>query len=772
MSDYVGRPLRRFEDARFVTGQGEYSADIDLPGQAHAVVLRSPHAHAEIVGIETEQARALPGVLAVYTCGALEAAGVQELASLSRTPPFRVENADGSEMAEGSQYALARERVRYVGEPVALIVAETLAQAVEAAEAVEVDYRELDAVVGIDAALAPGAPLLWPDWGSNRSGFWEEGDSVAAEAALAAAAHRVEATVAFPRISVSFMEPRAALASYDPADDRYLLQTGGQSAHRLRDALATILNIAPEKLRVVVPDTGGGFGARNNPYPEFVSLLFATRALGRPVKWVGDRSESFAADTQARSQRFSATLGLDPEGRFLGLAVKAQWRHGGYLAPRSPFILRNWMAPMVSGAYKIPAVHFAFESIFTNSTPMAAYRGIARAEVLYLIERLVEAAALQTGLDRIELRRRNMIAPEEMPWPTATGAHYAPAELERCLDLALDAAAWSGFPARRTETESRGRLRGLGVAPYIMNAGGIPDETAKVEVTDDGKVAVQMGTQDFGMGHATVFAQVVADALSVAIESVQVRDGDSDAVDNGGGAHGSRAMRIGGGALLQAVEAVIEQGRQVAEDLLEAAVADIAFEAGSFVVKGTDRGVGLAEVAQAAAARGRPMLASETFHTDGPSFPNGCHLCEVEVDPETGAVAVVRLVTVADPGRVVNPLIVEGQVHGGLVQGIGEALLEEVIYDPESGQLLTGSMMDYCLPRADDLPMIETRLHPVLSNDNPLGVKGVGESGTVGAPAALVNAVLDALKDRGVTDIDMPVTPERVWRALQAAQGS
>ena len=768
---YVGQPLPRLEDEPFLKGAARYTADLDLPGQAHAVLLRSPHAHAEIAGIEPAAARRAPGVLGIYTSADLQAAGIKAIPSLTRTPPFALGNADGSAMADGSQYPLAVGRVRYVGEPVALVVAGTLAAAQDAAELIEVDYRPLPAVTGADAALAEDAPLLWPEVGSNRSFLWQAGDQAAVAERLQAAAHVVEIEVDYPREIVAFMEPCAALASYDEARGRYTLRVGTQSAHQLRALLARVLALGEERIRVIVPEVGGGFGARNVVYPEFVLALFAARALARPVKWVALRSESFLSDAQARSQRLRGTLGLDTGGGFVALDVAARWRHGGYLTGRSVFVIVSWMAPMICGPYRIPAHHFTLEGVFTNTTPVAAYRGIARAEVTYLLERLVDAAARQTGIDRIELRRRNLIARAEMPWRSPTGAVYPPADFPRNLEIGLEAIDWACFPERRRASEASGRLRGIGVSVYVENAGGAPAEFADVRIGGNGEVVLHVGTQDFGMGHATVFAQVAADVLGIEPAAVRVVDGDTDLIGIGFGGHGSRCARIGGGAVVQGTRAVVEQGRALAAELLEAATADIEFAAGRYLIRGTDRRIGLFEVARAAETRGQPLAAAETFETEAPSYPSGCQLCEVEVDPATGRVTILRHVMVADPGRVLNPLIVTGQLHGGIAQGIGQALLERVVWDEVSGQLLSGSFMDFAVPRADDLPSFTTAFNALPADDNPLGVKGIGEGPTTGSPPAVVNAVLDALSGRGVTALDMPLTPERVWRALAPPQG-
>jgi aerobic carbon-monoxide dehydrogenase large subunit len=766
MATWVGQPMPRLEDRRFLTGEAAFTADLDLPDQAHAVVVRSPHAHAEIESIEADAARAAPGVLAVFTSVDLKGAGIQPIPSWTRTPPFRFLNVDGSEMPLAEQYPLATDRVRYVGEPVALVVAETLTQARDGAELVEVAYRPLPAVIEVDAALADDAPVLWPELSSNRSFRWQAGDQEAVAAQLRGAAHVVELEVDYPRAIVAFMEPRAAIGGYDPAAGRYTLHAGCQSAHQQRAVLARVLDVDDAAVRVVVPDMGGGFGARNLVYPEFVLVLVAAKALGRAVKWVAERSESFVSDAQARSQRLRGTLALDADGRFLAIRVGSTWRHGGYLAPRSVYVLVHWMAPMICGPYRIPACHFTLEGVFTTTAPIASYRGIARAELSYLLERLVDAAARQTGIDRIALRRRNLIGPAAMPYRSPTGAVYPPTQFERNLDLGLKAIDWDGFAERHAAARKRGRLRGIGVAVYIENAGGAPSEFARVQVDGAGVVVAHVGTQDFGMGHATVFAQVLADVLGVTPETVRVVDGDTALIEVGFGAHGSRCARIGGGAVVRSGRVVVELGRGLAAELLEASASDIEFIDGSFVISGTDRRIGLFEVARATEARGKPLIASATFETSGHSYPSGCQLCEVDIDPETGQITIERFVMVADPGTVLNPLIVGGQLHGGIAQGIGQALLERVAYDPVSGQLLSGSFMDFALPRADDLPPFTLALNPVASDDNPLGVKGIGESPTTGAPPAVVNAVLDALAVRGITTLDMPLTPERVWRAL------
>jgi aerobic carbon-monoxide dehydrogenase large subunit len=772
MTTYVGKPLPRLEDARFLRGKAKFTDDLRIDGQSFAIVHRSPHAHAVIKAIDTEAARAAPGVLAVLTAADLRAGGMGEIPSLTREVPLPPSNTDGGEFAVASQYPLAEDRVRFVGEPVAFVVAETRDAARDASELIEVDYAPLSAVTTIDDALAEGAPRIWDDRPGNRSLAWDTGDEAATEAAFAAAAHTVELTVEYPREIIAFMEPRSALASFDRDSGRFTLRVGCQSGHVQKALLARILGVDAADIHVIVPETGGGFGARNVTYAEFPLTMFAARLIGRPVAWTAERSESFLTDSQARSQRLTGALALDADGNFTAIRVRAQWWHGGYLLPRSVAVIVMWMAPMTCGPYRISSHHFALEGIFTNTAPMAAYRGVARAEMTYLLERLVDAAAAQTGIDRVELRRRNLIDLEDMPWHSPTGAVYQRADFKRSLEIGLEAIDATSFPARRRASEANGLLRGLGITTYIENAGGALSDFAEVEVCDDETqgVVVHVGTQDFGMGHATVYAQVIADVLGVVPETVKVHDGDTDRIPTGSGSHGSRSMRIGGGGVHQAATAVVEMGRPIAGEMLEAAAADIEFRDGAYVIAGTDRAVGLFEVAAEAARRGAPLVARETFEVPGASYPNGAHLCEVEVDPETGALTLERYVIVSDPGRVINPLLAAGQLHGGLAQGIGQAALERVAYDPATGQLLSGSFMDFALPRADDMPDLTIAFNPVEGDDNPLGVKGIGEGPTTASPPTVVNAVLDALAPRGVTHIDMPLTPETVWRALAASK--
>ena len=774
----ISASVPRVEDRAFLTGAGRFTADLSLPGQAHAAVVRSPHAHAMLGAIDPAAALALPGVLAVYTAADLCAAGVRALPTGADEP--LPEGAVRRAIVDAPQYPLAGDRVRFAGEAVAFVVAETEAAAVEAAELVAVDYDPLPALGTMDDALADGAAAIWEGAPGNRSFAWAAGDAAATEAAFAAAHRIVAQDIAFTRSTIAFMEPRGALADF--ADGRFTLSAGRQSGHVLRAIIADCLGIGREDLRVIVPDTGGGFGARNLVYPEFVVALFAARALGRPVRWIASRSEAFLTDTQARSQTLHARMALDAEGRIAAIDVKADWWHGAYWVNRAPHIIVTWMAPMICGPYRIPAHRFEIGGVFTNTAPIAAYRGIARAEATLVLERLIDRAARETGIDRATLRRRNLIPLADMPWESPTGARYQRNDFFGSLDAGLAQIDWDGFAARRAASAARGLRRGRAVTTYIENAGGALVEHADLRVEapgpegepeggpEDGRVRALVGSQDCGMGHATVFGQILAGLLGIAPDRILVEDGDTDRIPQGGGSHGSRTMRIGGGAIHNGALSLIEAGRPLAADLLEAAAADIGFADGAYRVRGTDRTVSLFAVAAEAERRGAPLRIEERFEVPGMSYPSGCHLCEVEVDPETGRVRIDRYVVVSDPGRIINPLLAAGQLHGGIAMGVGQALTENTVYEAGTGQLLSGSFMDFCLPRADDMPPVDTVFNPVEGDDNPLGVKGIGEGPTTASPPTAINAVLDALAGDGVTTLDMPLTPHAVWQALQAAR--
>jgi aerobic carbon-monoxide dehydrogenase large subunit len=766
----IGAPRKRKEDLRLLTGASCFTDDIALAGQLHGAAVRSPHSHARILAVDVTAARYAPGVRLVLTAADIADEVVRPIPSYSRTPPFDIRGPDGAMPPEAEQFPLARERTRYAGEPVVFVVAETLAEAQDAAELVRIDYEPRSAAIGLEQALAPEAPLVWDDHKSNALFEWEGGDRRAVEAAFARAAHVARVEVINNRVAPVFMEPRSAVAEYAPAAARWTLRVGCQSAHGLRAVLAHMMGIEPERLRVVVPDTGGGFGARGGVYPEYPVLLVATRRLGRPVKWTADRTEAFLSDYQARDHVLRGELALDGEGQFTAMRVRVDWRHGAYLTSRNVWVMAHYLPPTLGGPYRIPCGHVALRGVFSHTTPLAAFRGIGRIEANYLTESLVEAAARQTGIDRIELRRRNLVDAGAFPWTTPGGAVLTSGPFRENLERALELADWRGFPARSAASKARGSLRGFGCAMYVENDGSTPTEFAEIQATGDGRVVVCAGTQDFGMGHTTVFSQIAAETLGVAFDCVEVVFGDTDRVVRGAGSHGSRSARVGGGAVVASAQKLVEEGQPLAARMLEAAAADVVYTGGRFIVAGTDRGVGLFEVADFAEGAGGRLAAQADFVTAGDVHANGCHACEVTVDPDDGTVRIERHVIVADVGRAINPLIVHGQMHGGAAQGIGQALLEQVEFEAATGQPLAGSLMDYAIPRADDLPLFTVELNELPEPDNPLGVKGAGENATTGAPAAVMNAVLDALHAAGASGIDMPGTPAHVWQALDRAR--
>ena len=765
----IGAPMKRKEDRRFVTGGGCFTDDVTLDRQAHAVVVRSPHAHARVRRTDAAAVRAIPGVLLVLTADDVAKEILRAIPSFSRIPPFDIHGPDGSMPPEAAHYPLARETVRYAGEPVAFVVAETLAIARDAAERVAVDYEPLEAVVELERALAADAPRVWDDVTDNVSFRWERGDASAVEAVFSRADHVARVELANNRIAPVFLEPRSAMAEFDPSSERWTMRVGCQSAHGMQAVLAHVLAVEPERIRVIVPDTGGGFGARGGAYPEYPLLLVAARRLGRPVRWTAERTESFVSDYQARDHVLRGALALDEHGRFTALRVEVDWRHGAYFTSRNVWVMVHYFPPTLGGPYRIPCAYISMRGVFSNSTPEAAYRGIGRIEANYLTESLIEVAAREAGIDRVELRARNLVGGDDFPWTTPGGAVITSGAFQANLARALQLADWRGVPARREASLKNGRLRGIGVAMYVENDGSTPTEFAEVEATGNGRVIVRTGTQDFGMGHETVFSQVAADALGVSFDLFDVVFGDTDKVERGAGAHGSRSARMGGGAVVGAVAKLVETGRELAARLLEAAPADITYSNGRFTVAGTDRGAGLFEVAAFAVEQGARLTGQTDFVTAGDAHANGCHVCEVSVDPDTGAPRLERHVVVADVGRAINPLIVHGQLHGGAAQGIGQALMENVIFAPESGQPLAASLMEYAIPRAEDLPLPIVELNELVEPDNPLGVKGAGENATTGAPAAVMNAVRDALHEAGVHHVDMPATAQQLWRALRAA---
>lgn len=757
----VGQAVTRLEDERLLVGDGRYTDDVRPAGQVAAVFVRSPHAHAEVAAIDTTAARTMPGVLAVLTVADLDAAGLRPLPC--RTP-YR--NRDGSPMPLPPRPALARGRVRHVGEPVACVVAETPAHARDAAEAVEVTYAPLPAVTDLARALAPGEPRLWAEAPDNLALDWEAGDRAAVDRIFAGADRVTTLDLVNNRVVANPLEPRGCLAEFDPATGRHTLRTGGQGVHSMQAVLCEVLGFAKEELRVVQADVGGGFGMKIFVFPEYPVCLLAARLTGRPVKWVAERGESFLADTHGRDHLTRVRIAFDAAGRMLALRASITANLGAYLSQFGPLIPTDAGAKMYNGVYGLDAVHVEVRCAYTNTTPVDAYRGAGRPEAAYAVERAVDAAARELGLDPVELRRRNFVRPEAMPYRTAMGAVYDTGEFERLLDSGLEQAEAAGFPERRRAARARGALRGLGVAYYVEQCSGGGDESAKVEVGPDGRVRLLIGTQSNGQGHATAYAQILSDALGVAPQDVETVQGDTDLVATGRGTGGSRSVPVGGAATRRAAEAAIEAGRRLAADLLEAAEPDVEFADGRYRVVGTDRGVGLAEVA-ASAPGGNGIEGGGSFQPTIHTYPNGCHVCEIEIDARTGVPSIVRYTVVDDFGMVLNPLLCAGQVHGGVAQGIGQALLEEAVYDAGSGQLLTGSFLDYAMPRAEDTPAIGFSTVEIPCRTNPLGMKGAGEAGTIGAPPAVINAVVDALAEFGVRHVDMPASAEKLWRLIE-----
>jgi len=772
----IGQSVRRVEDPRLLQGFGRYSDDVNLPHQAYGVVVRSPHAHAAIRSIDTQAARSAAGVLAVLTGADLAA---DRLGNLPTDKSRK--RRDGSPAVATPRPALVRDRVRHVGDPVVFVVAQTMEQAVDAAELVAVDYDPLPAVAATADAMRPGAPAVWSEAPDNVAFVWEAGNKDGAARGLASAARVIKLDFVVSRVAAAPMEPRGAVAEWDRRTGRYTLHTGIQAPHGLRTLLADqVFKIPHSDLRVVTGEVGGSFGMKSGVYPEVVLVLWAARRLGRPVKWTSDRREGFVTDEHGRDNVSTAELGLDADGKFVALRVTINLNIGAYFTPRSAGPGTNNVGG-IAGVYTTPAIHVQTTGVFSNTTPTGPYRGAGRPEATYAIERVIDVAARELGIDPIELRRRNLIPSSSMPFKTGLVFTYDCGEFGRGMDLALGLADRAGFEKRRAEARQRGKLRGFGIANPIEVAGGpytaMNPDTAELRVNADGSVSLFAGSTSMGQGNETAFAQIVSDKLGVPPERIQVFWGDSDLLGAGRGNGGSGALTVGGSAVTRATEKVIERGRRIAARLLEAAPEDVIHQDGKFTVKGTDKGVTFANVARAAYVPRQlppgmePGFSEEaSFTPSAVTFPNGSQICEVEIDEETGVVRVVRHTVVDDVGRMVNPMLVKGQIHGGIVQGLGQGLYEELTYDPATGQLLAGSFMDYAMPRADDMPHFDVDSHEVPTAVNPLGAKGVGEAGTVGALPALMNAVNDALAPLGVRHLDMPVTPERVWRAIQDAK--
>ena len=760
----VAQPVRRVEDPRLLLGHGRYTDDIAVAGEAHAIVLRSPHAAATLGAIGTEAARGMPGVLGIYTGQDLEADGIG-----GNPCGIPLKNRDGSKRANVPHPILAVGAVHHVGDPVALIVAETKQAARDAAEAIEVEYDILPSVTDLAVAMNDGEPLVWPQAPRNVCFDWETGDKARTDALFQQAAHVTRLTVVNNRIVVNSMEARAAIGEYDSAAQKWTLTTSTQGGWGIKEMLASVVFKVPaDRFRVVTPDVGGGFGMKLFLYAEHALVCYAARKLGRPVKWASDRSEAFLSDSHGRDNITQGELALDKDGTFLAMRTRNVANMGGYLSNYAPFIPTGAGTKVLASVYGFQAIHANVIGVFTNTVPVDAYRGAGRPESNYMVERLIDAAAREIGADRIEIRRRNMVPPSAMPYRTAMDQTYDSGDFQRVLDAALEKMDWQGFEARRAESERAGRKRGIGMAYYLEATGGADSERAEIRFADDGFVDVFVGTQSSGQGHETAYVQLMVDQLGIDGDQIRIRQGDTDAIPTGGGTGGARSLYSEGQAILVTAASVIEKGKQAASEALEAAVADIVFEAGRFSVTGTDRGMDI--MALAAHQRGKEgatqLDAAEIAKIGVHTFPNGCHMAEIEVDGDTGSISVLRYIVCDDVGKAVNPMIVRGQVHGGVAQGVGQAVMERTAYDPASGQLLSGSLMDYALPRAADLPDIEVDLIEVPCVSNPLGVKGAGEAGAVGSPPAVMNALVDALAGRL---IDMPATPEQVWKVLQAA---
>ncbi len=784
-SGFIGQSLKRKEDARYLTGAGQYTDDVTMANQTHAYFLRSPHAHAKIRSIDTTKAKAAPGVVAVFTGADLE--GVNGLPC-----GWLITSVDGTPMKEPPHHVLAKGKVRYVGDHVALVIAETRDQAKDAAELIDVDYEVLPAVVNPADALKPGAPQIHDEAPGNKCYTWAIGDKAAVDAAFAKAAHVTKIDIVNNRLIPNAIEPRAAVATYSRSEEAYTLYVTSQNPHVHRLLMtAFVLGLPEHKVRVIAPDVGGGFGSKIYLYSEETAMVWASKRVNRPIKWACERSESFVSDAHGRDHVTHAELALDKDGKFLALRVHTIAAMGAYLSTFASCIPTILYATLLAGQYATPVIYCEVTASFTNTAPVDAYRGAGRPEATYVVERIVHQAAVETGIAQDELRRRNFI--RTFPHQTPVALLYDTGGYDDTLDTAMAMADVKGFPARKAEAAKRGKLRGLGYASYIEACGLAPSnvagalgaraglfEAGEVRVHPTGSVTVFTGSHSHGQGHETTFAQVVATRLGIPVENVDVVHGDTGRVLFGMGTYGSRSLSVGGTAIVKAIDKIVAKGKKIAAHLLEAAEADIEFKDGKFGVAGTDRSKTFGEIALTAYVphnypldKLEPGLNEMAFYDPTNfTFPAGTHICELEIDPDTGVVRIVKFTACDDFGNIINPMIVEGQVHGGLTQGIGQAMLENCVYDQESGQLLTGSFMDYALPRADDVPSFDVATKVTPCTHNPLGAKGCGEAGAIGAPAALMNAVMDALAPAGIKHFDMPATPHRVWQALQTAKAN
>jgi len=778
----IGAPVRRKEDQRFLSGKGNYTDDINRPGQLYAYLKRSDRPHARINSINIAAAQAAPGVVAVYTGADMAADNIGGLPC-----GWQIHNKDGSPMAEPPHPVLAQGKVRHVGDPIAVVIAETRQQAKDAAELLDIDLTDLPAVATMAAAQKGGAPTVHDDVAGNICYDWHLGDKAITDAAFASAHKVVRLELENNRLIPNAMEPRAAVGEFDVATGDYTLFTTSQNPHVIRLLMgAFVLHIPEAKLRVVAPDVGGGFGSKIYHYAEEAIVTWASGKVKRPVKWTAERTESFMSDAHGRDHVSVAEMAIDKDGHFLAMKVHTQANMGAYLSTFAPCIPTYLYATLLAGVYKTPAIYVEVKAIFTNTVPVDAYRGAGRPEATFLLERLVDAVAFDTGIDRVEIRKRNFIPSDAFPYQTPVALQYDSGDYFATLNGALQEAGWASFESRRAEAKARGKLRGIGVSTYLEACGIAPSavvgslgaraglyEVGTIRVHPTGSVTVLTGTHSHGQGHETTLAQLVVEQLGVPFEQVEIVHGDTAKIPFGMGTYGSRSLAVGGSAMVKAMDKIIAKGKKIAAHLMEASVEDIEFANGNFSVAGTDKVKTLGEIALTAYVPHNypieeiePGLDETAFYDPKNfTFPGGCHVCEVEIDPETGVVAVVNFTAVDDVGRVINPMIVEGQVQGGVAQGIGQALLEHAVYDA-SGQLLSGSMMDYTMPRADNIPNIKVGTEITLCTHNPLGVKGCGEVGAIGSPPAVINAILDALKDKKVRHMNMPATSEKIWSII------
>ena len=766
----VGQPVRRSEDPKLVQGRGTYTDDVSLPGQAYAVMVRSRDAHGTIRGIDTEAARAMPGVLAVYTAADLASYG-----PLKCTLPLK--NRDGSPIHYVPRPALASDKVRFVGDPVACVIAESMAQAKDAAETVALDIESLPPVLHPADAVKPGAPLVFDEVANNIALDFHYGNAEKVAEAFAQARHVTRLETSNQRMIVAPMEPRAALGDYDAATAKWTLYSSSQGVFGMKTSLMDMLHAPADKVRVITGQVGGSFGMKAAVYPEYVCILHGAKQLGRPVKWTDERSGSFVSDHHGRAQDMVVEIAFDEKAHITALRLSGYGDMGGFLAQFGPLLSTGNQVKNIANMYRTPLIEVATQCVFTTTTFVSAYRGAGRPEGNYYIERALDVAAAEMGIDRIELRKRNMIRPRDLPFKAASDMTYDCGDFPAVLKEALEMADYAGFKKRKRESKKKGLLRGFGVGCYLEVTAGGGKELGAIHFENDGTVTIATGTMDFGMGHATTYAQILTDLLGIPFDLIRVVEGDSDRMAFGGGSGGSRSVMFVGAALTESAKLVIERGREIASHVLEASVSDIEFKAGQFAIAGTDRAISLIDLAARLNAGlklpdGVPASLSNDHVGDTPvpsAFPNGCHIAEVEVDPDTGETHVVRYCAVNDLGTVINPLLVEGQIQGGVMQGLGQVLLEQAVYDSD-GQLVTGSFMDYAMPRAHDAPMIEIAHHPVPTKSNPLGAKGCGEAGTTGGVCAVSNAVIDALSEYGIRHLEMPMTPARIWHAIEDAK--